>query len=338
MMRSILSDYLRLMRFPGAFAAALTPVVGALSVGVSSLPVIGPLFLIGFFSKIYGFILNDYIDIDLDALSTDLSQRSLVKGTISKNRALIILTVCFIAAYSAIFLFFYSNNVFFFIALFCIIIADILGIVYNIYGKQILGSDFFIALAESMLFLFGALIVLENKTFGLFQWILFLYIFTLVFYMNAVIGGLKDADHDYLRSAKTIALAIGVRVTPEKNVFIPWSFRIFSIGLQAFSAGLLFAPFVWHEIRYELWQILLLLIILIVAFATSYRMLMIKQFDRKRLRKNISGQLFLWSAAVPLLLASIIGWLAAAILVSAPVLWYFAFSLLIGETLFQPQL
>jgi hypothetical protein len=180
--------------------------------------------------------------------------------------------------------------------------------------------------------------VLGDKRIGGIQWILFLYIFFQVLYMNAVIGGLKDADHDYLRSAKTIALATGVGVNQEKKIYIPISFQLFGMGLLMVSAGLIFLPFLLHEIRLDSLQIFLLLIILILAFATSWRMLTIKQFGRKKLRRSISSQLFLWSALAPVLLIPIIGWLAAAILIIVPVLWYLFFSRLIGETLFEPQL
>lgn len=338
LMRSLLADYLRLMRFPGILAAALTCVLGAISLGVTSFFVLIPLLLIGFFSKIYGFILNDYIDINLDKLSRDLSQRSLVKGTVSKKSALLILILCFLAAYSIVFIFFYTNQLPFYLGLLCIIVADVLGLIYNIYGKRILGSDFFIALAESLFFLFGIFMVLGDKRIGGIQWILFLYIFFQVLYMNAVIGGLKDADHDYLRSAKTIALATGVRVNQEKKIRIPLSFQLFGMGLQLISAGLIFLPFLLNEIRLEFLQLFLLLIILILAFATSWRMLTVQQFERRKIRRGISHQLFLWSALAPVLLIPIIGWLVAALLIIVPVLWYLFFSLLIGETLFEPQL
>ncbi len=337
-MRHILADYLRLMRFPAGLATALTPVLGAISVGISTFSLLGPLLLIGFLSKIYGFVLNDYIDVTLDTLSTDLSQRSLVKGTVTKKGALVILTSCFFAAYILIFIFFYSNNITFLIALLCIIIADVLGLIYNIYGKRILGSDFCIALAESLLFLFGAFIVLGDRRIGILTWMLFLYIFIQVLYMNAVIGGLKDADHDYLMSAKTIALAVGVKVNSDKKVTIPTSFKTFGMGLQVFSAGLVFSLVVFSEIHYELLQIILLSMVLMVVIFTSWKMLTIQQFDRKKLRKSISSQLFLGSALFPLILVTVIGWFAAALLIIVPVTWYLFFSLLIGEKLFQPQI
>jgi fatty acid desaturase len=75
-----------------------------------------------------------------------------------------------------------------------------------------------------------------------------------------------------------------------------------------------------------------------VAIFTSWKMLTIQQFDRKKLRKSISSQLFLGSALFPLILVTVIGWFAAALLIIVPVTWYLFFSLLMGEKLFQPQI
>jgi len=189
-------DYMKLMRIPGAAGIALVPVFGAISVNNFSFSLLFPLFIIGILSNICGFVLNDYIDIDLDKLSKNPSRRLLVKGTISKRNALIIFIFCFILAYSMIFVFFYRNQITFFLGLFCAILAEVLALVYNLYGKQIIGSDFLLALAESLSFLFGAFMVLTNGNPGFLTWILFILVFNHVLYMNVVDGGLKDADHD----------------------------------------------------------------------------------------------------------------------------------------------
>ncbi|MFH1014231.1 MAG: UbiA family prenyltransferase, partial [Thermoplasmatota archaeon] len=113
MMKNVIIDYMRLLRLPAIVGLAITPVAGALSVTSTSLSILVPLFFIGVISKIYGFVMNDYFDVELDKLSPDLSQRGLVKGTITKKQALFIIVTCFFVGYIAIFAFFYNNSPFF---------------------------------------------------------------------------------------------------------------------------------------------------------------------------------------------------------------------------------
>ena len=336
-MKSVVTDYLRLIRLPGALGIALTPVFGAISLVIISLSVLLPLLLIGFFSKIYGFVLNDYMDVSVDRLSKELSQRALVKGTVSKHAALLILLVCFFAAYLAIFIFFYRNTPTFFYGLICIILADVLGLIYNIYGKRFVGSDFFIALAEAFLFLFGAFMVFETGALGVLTWVLFILIILQVFYENAIEGGLKDVDHDFLRGVKNIALVSGVRVTEDKNVFIPLHFQLIGIGVGVLSVFVLFVPFIFYNIHYELWQISVLIVIVAVVLIQSIRMLLMKHFDRNKLRRLISSGLFFRYSIVPILLVSFVGVLYAVVLIMLPLVWYLFFSVLIGEKLFEPE-
>ena len=82
-MKDLIVDYIRLMRIPGIVGLAMTPVVGALCVNVFTPHILASLFLIGVISKIYGFVMNDYFDVEIDRLSKDTAQRALVKETIS---------------------------------------------------------------------------------------------------------------------------------------------------------------------------------------------------------------------------------------------------------------
>jgi 4-hydroxybenzoate polyprenyltransferase len=331
------------MRIPALIGMALPPIFGAISTGNFSFSVLVPLFIIGGFSGIYGFVLNDYIDANLDTLSPDLSKRPLVKGTISKKSAKIIIISCFLGAYVAVFLFFYRNHLLFFTGLLCLIVADVLGGIYNIYGKRIIGSDFLLALAQSLYFLFGAFMALTNGSLGTLTWILSILIFNQLLYMNAIAGGLKDADHDYLMQVNNIALACGVKVTEDKRVFIPRCFKAFGIGLRCFSAVLIFVPSLFYKMKYESWQILLLIFLIVLMLYTGILMLSIKRFERNKLRKMISIQLFMWYFIVPVMLLLVIGTLYEAILIVLiliilPLGWYIFFSILIGEKILEPEI
>jgi 4-hydroxybenzoate polyprenyltransferase len=337
-MKVVVIDYMRLLRIPGLVGLAITPVAGALSVGNTSLTTLAALFFIGAISKIYGFVMNDYFDIELDRLSPDLSQRALVKGTVTKKHALIIIVSCFFIGYFAIFAFFYQNQPFFSMGLVCIIIADVLGFVYNKYGKRLIGSDFFIALAESLFFLFGALVVLPNGSFHPLVWVLFVILFNEQLYMNAIIGGLKDADHDYRMNVKNIALASGVTVGPNNALVIPLSFKIFGVGERLASSFLVFVPFLFLGIPYELWQIGLLVLIFVFLIIECMYMLNRKRFDRKELRKLIGLQLITWHSCIPIILVSVVGLLYPLLLIILPMCSFIFFAYLMGQKLDAPQI
>jgi len=330
-------DYLRLMRIQLTGGMSLPLIYGAISVNNLSFSVIGPLLIIGVLSGIYAFVLNDYFDIDVDKLSKDLSERSLVKGTVSKKAALAIIILCFVFAYVTVFIFFYKNHILFFKGLSILIVADVFAFIYNRFGKRLIGSDFLLALAQSLYILFAALMSLKDGNPGMLTWVLFVLVFIQLLFMNAISGGLKDADHDYLMNVKNIALASGVKVTQDKKVIIPISFKAFGLFLRFFSAFLIFVPYVFYGMNYEIWQMILLIIFVVILLYVSVAMVNIKIFDRNKLRKILVIQLFMWYSILPIMLVSVVGFLYAFILIIFPLAWYIIFSIIIGEKPMEPQ-
>lgn len=337
-MKGHIIDYLRLMRIQLAGGMALPLIYGAVSVNNLSFFTIAPLLIIGILSGIYGFVLNDYFDIDVDKLSSDLSKRSLVEGTVSKKAAVAIIILCFVFAYVSVFFFFYRNHILFFEGLSILIVADVFAFIYNCYGKWFIGSDFLLALAQSLYFLFAALISLKDGTLSTLTWVLFILVFNQILFMNAISGGLKDADHDYLMNVKNIALTSGVKVTQDKKVIIPISFKAFGIGLRFFSVFLIFVPFLFYGMNYELWQLILLIILVVILLYISVAMLNVKIFNRNKLRKILVIQLFIWYSILPIMLVSIIGLLYAFVLIIFPFAWYIFLSIIIGEKPMEPQI
>lgn len=337
-MRSLIAEYLRLMRLPGAVTVAIPLLLGALSVNVTSRAKLVPLFIIGVLSGIYGLLFNDYIDAELDALSQDLSKRALVKGTISKNAAKSIIIGCFCAVYILVFVFFYRNNVLFFSGLACLIGADVLGVIHNAFGKRLIGTDFLLACAHSLYLLFGALIVIQDEKPGLLTWVFFVLVFCQLVYDNAVLGGIKDADHDSFNKVKNIALSSGVRVHSDKTMVIPFRFQVFGIGVRFLSCVIIFLPFMLNIISYDSWQILVFFILVILLIFTTIRMVTLKLFDRAFIRRLILLQEFLWYPAISLLLMPIIGFFPTLLLILLPGLWYVVFSVAIGGKILEPGL
>jgi len=329
--------YARLLRIPGLGGLAIPIVIGALTVN-SGLDIYNLLilFTIGALASIYGFVLNDYIDIGVDKLSKELHGRPLISGEISPQTAVGISCFCVIFAFLFIFVLFYGEVIegFRFAAILCIVIAWLLASIYDFYGKKIAGSDFLVALSVSFVFLFGALSIGKPT---LFTWIIFLLTFNNLLHMNAVEGGIKDADHDYLMGVKNIALSSGVKVDGNK-IFIPLHFKSFGMIIRIFSSILLIAPFVFFGAKFYSWQIVVLIIAIIGVLYFSVKLLSIKTFDRNIIRKYIAMQSFLRYSLVPIMLISTIGLLYSIILIIFPIGWYILFTPLSGEKLFKPKM
>ena len=339
-MAGLFSDYARLLRLPGLGGLSIAPVFGALSVGVFDLWKLTVLFLIGAFSSIFGFVLNDYVDVEVDRLSKDLASRPLVKGTISRRTALLICGICVVGAFVAIFLVFYNSYPAFVYGIVAILLSAVFGSVYNFYGKRFVGSDFVVALSEALLVLFGALMVVQGNPLSIFTWIIFVLTFNQLVYENAVSGGIKDADHDYLMKVKNIALSSGVKVTTENQLIITRKFQAFGIGFRLFSIVLIFVPVVFyqHTYSYTWWNIGLLVLFALGVLFASIKMLRLKIFERNTLRRLITMQTFLRYSLVPLMLIPLIAVVPAVILILLPFIWYIVCAPLIGEKLFRPGL
>lgn len=328
--------YARLLRIPGVGGLAIPAVIGAITVGVYDIYNLSLLFIIGAFSAIYGFILNDCTDVEVDKLVKELHGKPLVSGDISKKTAITICILLLVSSYLLIYILWYGKTIdnLKIAALLCISLAAILGSVYDLYGKRIAGSDFLVAASMALIFLFGALSFAKPN---IITWIIFLLTFNNSLHMNAVEGGIKDADHDYKQDVKNIALSVGVKVKG-KDIAIPLSFKTFGMGIRFFSFFLLLIPFVFYGYEYFIWQIIMLIIGILGVLYFSVKLLSIKIFDRNKIRKYIGIQSFLRYSLVPIMLISIIGVTYSAFLIIVPIVWYIIFTPLIGEKLFKPRM
>jgi len=331
------ATYLTFLRIPGLGGLAIPPVIAALTVGVTDLFSLILLFLVGSFSIIFGFILNDYVDVEVDRLSKDLQTRPLVSGAIPSQNVVWICFTCVILTFVCLGFLFYGKVMtdYRIAAVLVIALAYLLGSIYDYHGKKIVASDIIIALAIALVFLTGALAVSMPLT--IFTWIVFILTFNNLLHMNAVEGGIKDADHDYKKEVKNLAYRMGVRV--RGNVLqIPLSFKIFSMSIRVFSVLLLFVPFFIFHQPFYLWQLIILGLACCGVLIFSLRLLFLTTFDRKKIRKFISIQSFLRYSLVPLMLLSIIGFTISIILIVLPIVWYLIFTPFTGDKFLQPRM
>jgi len=328
--------YAKLLRVPGIGGLATPPIIAALTVGVNDLYSLFFLFVIGAFAGIYGFILNDYADVELDRLVKDLHGKPLVSGDISRKNAVAICVFLILLSFLFIFTLWRGKTIdeYKFAAAVSIFLAGILGSIYDLYGKKIFGSDFLVAISMGLVFLFGAF------SFGkptILTWIIFVLTFNQTLHMNSVEGGIKDSDHDYIRGVNNIALRSGVKVKDD-NILIPSKFKAFGMTIRLCSAFLLFSPFILFGYEYSTYQIIILALTTLGMIFFSIKLLSIKKFNRSTIRKYIGLQSFLRYSLVPIMLVSIIGISYSMVLIFLPILWYMIFTPLVGEKLFKPRM
>lgn len=332
-----LAEYLILIRFPGLGGLAIPPVIAALTVGSHDVFSILLLFFIGVCVSVFGFVLNDYIDVEVDTLSKDLQNRPLVSGTVTKHAALVICFICIVSAFLTFFILFYGKVItnMRFLSIVFILFAWILGSIYNIYGKKIFASDILVAISLSFIFLIGAFALDKQPT--LFTWIVLILTFNNLFYMNAIQGGIKDADHDVLMNVNNIALRLGVNVNEEK-LFIPFSFKFLGLAIKSSSIILLFSPFLIFNQSYTIMQIIALVCGSAAVIYINIKLLSLKEFKRDTIRKYISIESFLRYSLVPIMLLSFIGVFPAIIIMLFPMIWYVVFTPLTGVKLLKPRM
>ncbi len=333
---SKISAYAKLLRIPGLGALATPTIIGALTVGVTDWYSLVLLFFIGGFAAIYGFLLNDYADIELDGLVDELKKKPLVSGEISPKNALTLSIFLIMGAFLCMFLLFRGTKVtdIKLWGVFSIFLAGILGSIYNLYGKKIVGSDFLVAISMGLVFLFGALSVGIPTPV---TWIIFWLTFNQTLHMNAVEGGIKDIDHDYKMGVTNLASKIGVKIRGNA-LHIPGKFKAFGMGIRLTSAVLLFTPFFLFGYNYYVWQLLILAVATLGVLYFSIKLITLTEFQRTTIQKYIGIQSFLRYSLVPLMLISIIGVIPAIILIILPIGWYIIFTPLLGETLFKPRM
>jgi len=339
-MPRLIFEYAKLIRVTGLGGLSLAPVFGALSlqdIGITvDLKIISILLLLGIFKSIFGFVQNDYADIEVDKLSDETKERPLVTEVISKRVAAFICLICFIGTFLTIFLFFFKNHTSFYLGILFILLSVLFGSIYNFYGKKFSASPFIAALADALYVLVGAIFVSPAGTPSIFTWIIFILVYNQFLFMTIVVGGIKDADHDYLMNVKNLALASGVKVTKDKKVFIPLKFKIFGLGLRIISSIVLFIPIVFYGKKFQIWEIIILVLLVISVLILTIKLLNVKSLEKRGDLVKLAGlQGVLRFAYVPILLLPLLGSIYTFVLLIFPIIWYIIFVPFTGKKLFE---
>jgi len=331
-----LKNYAKLARIEYS-AFSVVAVIGALTVAGDALEISHfiLLFIINVITLIWGFVHNDYCDIEIDRHSEELSERLLVKGTVSRKAALTII-ISGVLINLTLPLIFISSILPILILATCMILAAL----YNMFSKKLVSSDIFYAGSATLLCLFGALAV-SDSTQGLqgiagLTWIILAIMFIDHFFFNAIEGGLKDVRNDRKVGAKTIASYLVV--TTGKRMTIRNSFKAIAISLKVAIIILVFIPILFLYITHSLWQIILLIIMALRTLVLTVRILNIDSFDREKIGRYSIKQEVACKSLVPLMLVGFVGGPWALSLLLLPPLWFILFNYILhGKLLALPK-
>ena len=329
----MLTEYLKLSRSFNMGLTSIAPVLGAVSmwnIGQISIMGLFILFLIGSLSHIFGFVLNDVIDIKIDSLSEDLSARPLVSGKITRKKAFYFVIFCLILSL-ILSIFFYNNTRGFVFILSILIMAYIFATIYNIASKKYPGMDFFVAGAVFFLILFGASTIGTPTSLA---WIVAFIGGLQVLFMNLINGAIKDIDHDLDGKANTLAIKLGTRINRGK-IILPSSFKTIGYLIETGRIFFIFVPFLFFSHPYYLWQIGIISILIILTFFSIYHFFSITNFNRDRIRRSIGVIVILMYMTTPVMLSSLN--LIILILAIIPPVWFIICNIIIHNTILEPK-
>jgi 4-hydroxybenzoate polyprenyltransferase len=322
---------LRLARVQTMALTALAPVIGAVVFYAASgsgawghWVDLALLFMTGACLHVYGFVLNEWADVEVDRASGDLASKPLVAGEASPRGALAGALVVGMLGYVPLAIVSPSPWP---VLLYTASLA--LGGAYDVWGKR---APLDAVLAGSL----SALLLVGVATCGGFdpgeawhRWLLALLLglqFVQNLFQNAIEGGIKDADHDAAAGARTFAAITGTRV--EAGVYRPTaSFLRSALAMKLAQALLLLSLWVLLYIQSPrpvdvAVSVPLLVFALAVMVRTQGTFLPEGPFDRPRLKRLFSLHEMATYTATIAVLALLVGWAASLLLLALPVAWF----------------
>ncbi len=326
-----LKEYLKLTRIEYAGFSCVI-VIGALSVAGEGLSLSHALmlFFLNVLTLIWGFAHNDYCDYEIDRIPDVLSERPLVKGTVSRRAAVVIVAVC-IAVNLFIPLIFIRSLTLTGI----LVLSMVLAALYNMYSKKFVGADVLYAGSAALLVLFGAVSATGDQTMahlGGLAWVMIIFQFIDHFFFNAVEGGLKDVVNDQRAGVKTIATALVIQ--NGGSMTLAGSFKAVFMTVKIVTVLLIFIPHVFMGFPLSGWQVAALLLLGLCAILYTIKILAITSFNREQIGGYALKQELACKLLVPVMLCNFIGLPWTLFLLFVPLLWFHFFNYLLHGKLF----
>jgi 4-hydroxybenzoate polyprenyltransferase len=324
---SVLREYLQLARLHSAVLTGLAPVLGALaaSFGLVDLSVLIILFIIGMCTHIFGFVFNEYMDIEIDSKSELLKNKPLIIGTISKKSAL---RFAFIGVFIGYLLLYCLSLLITTITITVLILYTLSWLsigFYDLLSKYAPGADVLLALWTGTLCLFGGFAVSDSPN------LLLMIIAALAFlqlYIQNILAGLKDIYQDKLGSGTTLPLRMGVTIKGDR-LMVPAAFQLHIYSSKLVHLSIAIFPFVFLWLYFNLFQVFFILLLLVINFILVFKIFNSRVFNRENLLRTIGLHEILSYSIVPVMFCCIIGIDSMIFLILFPIIWLALFMIII---------
>ena len=320
--------YLELARIELA-GFSFVAVMGALSAGGTalSIPDAAVLFFCNILLVAFGFVHNDYADLQVDRAS-QRKERPLVRGSVSPMEALTISWVTFLINPLVAHLWFRNPW-----ATGALLISELLAALYNLTSKRAVGADAFYAASAGALCLFG---VLARGGPGAIPLIVVGLMFLEHLFFNIASGQLKDLRLDHAAGVRTLAVISSREINGALKVGP--LFRATAFTVKAATIVLVFAPFMLGKLPANPFQVALLLCMALGALVLTVKLLYTDTDQRLRILNTTRMQETLSKAMIPIMLLPLIGIAWLLVLTVTPVLWFGFFHYLLDrEILSNPK-
>lgn len=289
--------------------------------------------LIGFFVHVFGFVHNEIMDLKFDSKNPIHSNKPLVKGTIGRGFAGMLVIICIILSVTVLYLYFGVPE-----ATLLLAISILMGSIYNIIGKKIPAMDIFLALWAFFYLLAGARLAgpLEPEIY-----VIGCIAALQIMFNNGIIGGLKDAVTDRNAGARTMATELGVKGS-EHGLSIPKTFKFISwiIKFGQVASGLIII-FYFHNLAdfsatkkiFFLGFVVVIAFTMVIsqAFALSRKMTRTKML-RVFVIHEFATVCYTFTIAIPF-----IGMGTAAFMLLAPLIWFVIANRFLYRTTMVPR-
>ena len=163
-------------------------------------------------------------------------------------------------------------------------------------------------------------------------------IFVAIIFANAVEGGLKDVDHDYLGGARTVATIMGVKVKDGK-LLMTRKFQFFAASLIGICFILIILLGFQPEIslwEFEYLKLGIVTFFIIIILITSFLLITLKEFNRVKIKRLYAILNSAAGALLLIILIPLIGIEITIILLIVPISWYFVFNTILYGKPLQP--
>jgi 4-hydroxybenzoate polyprenyltransferase len=339
------STLLRLARVQTMVLTALTPLIGAaVFYGLSGDGAwshwadLALLFAMGACLHLFGFVLNEWADLEVDRMSPDLRGKPLVSGDVSSRAALVGAVLGGLLGFLPLLM---VSTTAWPLVMYAASLA-LMGI-YDLWGKRApldhLLAGSLSALLLAGIFASGAFDATDGRHLSILLGLLGLQYLQNLF-QNAIEGGIKDADHDAAAGARTFAVVTRTlveagRVRPSTTFLLAaWAMKGLHMGILVWMAVCV--------VGYDLASVegigamAVVALSMVAMAATMARFLTDVEFDRPRLKRFFSAHEMATYMGTITIIVPLVGLTFAVALVGLPVVWFVASNIALYGRALEP--